>query len=90
MLVAETHYQDFSKEFRVLALKHIEDHFAISYSSLEFIGLRWVWVDSGKWRIEDYGAGILSSAGKPSLVLSDELCIFRMMFRTIMNRATEG
>ena len=84
-LLTNQHYVDFLEKLSALALKHIQDPWAIQLISriywftIEFGLIR----EDGELRV--YGAGILSSAGETTYALSSEPSHFPYDVRQIMS-----
>jgi phenylalanine-4-hydroxylase len=85
-LLTNPHYTGFLEKISGIALKHIEDPFAINILSRIY----WFTIEFGLIREEGelkiYGAGILSSAGETKFSLSDEPLHIPYDVRKIMSQ----
>jgi len=85
-LLINQHYVDFLEELSGIALKHIDNPWAIQLLSRIY----WFTIEFGLIKEEGelriYGAGILSSAGETKFSLSDEPAHFPYDVRRIMNQ----
>ncbi|MDI1324708.1 MAG: phenylalanine 4-monooxygenase [Algoriphagus sp.] len=85
-LLTNQHYVDFLEELSGIALKHIENPWAIQLLSRIY----WFTIEFGLIKedgeLKIYGAGILSSAGETKFSLSDEPAHYPYDVRRIMNQ----
>ncbi len=85
-LLTNPHYTGFLEDISGIALKHIEDPYAINLLSRIY----WFTIEFGLIRengeLKIYGAGILSSAGETKFSLSDEPLHIPYDVRTILNQ----
>lgn len=85
-LLTNQHYVDFLEELSGIALKHIDNPWAIQLLSRIY----WFTIEFGLIKedgeLKIYGAGILSSAGETKFSLSDEPAHYSYDVRRIMNQ----
>ena len=86
-LLTNPHYTGFLEDISGIALKHIDDPYAINLLSRIY----WFTIEFGlikeKGELRIYGAGILSSAGETKYSLSDEPMHLPYDVRTILNQS---